>query len=210
MGGINDSNATTDADEVISRIAGDAGVLADVITDTDGIDKLQVKSSSVPVALGNLFFLEAENGGSADMDVNGSGTPVEFTINAESGPGASDLVVQEMRFTAFDNGIQVDKFLALNSELSNGIDVEVTSQGTVFDFLPIKNTGELESHFSFGPGGKYELIIGSGDDFVTATFSPANPFILEKDTSDKILVRINDNLSQVNKLQFIGFGFRNG
>jgi hypothetical protein len=210
MAGINDSNATTDNDEVINRIAGDTGVLADVLTDTDGIDKLQVKSSSVPVALGNLFFLEAKNGGSPDMGVNGSGTPVEFLINAESGAGALDLVVQELRFTGFDNGIQVDRFLALNSELNNGIDIEVTSQGTIFDFLPIRNTGEFESRFAFGPGGKFELIIGSGDDFITATFSPANPFVLEKDTADKICVTINDNLSQINSLQFIGFGFRNG
>ena len=187
------------------KIAGrDELYQADVIQE-DGLNKLIVKSSIVPVSLGNLFFLKAENGGSSDMSVNGSGTPVTFSISSDP---TDDLVVTEMRFSCFDNGIKIDNFLAQNSALTNGIDIDVTSGGVSFSFLPITTTAEFESNFSFGLGGRFNLIVGSGSDFCSSTFSPSNPFVLEAGTSDSIDVTINDNLNNVGSIELIAFGFK--
>ena len=118
------------------------------------------------------------------------------------------MVIQELRFSSLCSGIKIDKGLCGNQPWANGILVRVTSEGTAFDFLPITLTAAFESRFAFGAGGKYQLIFGSGADFMSATFSPNNPFILKKGTTDKIEVFCRDNMTQANVIEFIGFGFK--
>ena len=200
-------NADTEQDQEVG-IVGRTGLQADVI-DEDGVYKLVTKSSIVPEGLGDLFFLQATNNGSTEMAVNGSNNTVIFTIDAETGAGAKDLVVQELRFHGFDNGVKVaNAFMGINNALSNGILVEIISGSTTSAFLPIKITADFDAHFAFGDGGKFEIIVSSGGDYVTATFSPRNPFVLEADSTDKICVSIRDNLNQVSTLEMVAFGFR--
>lgn len=188
-------------------ITGRTGLQADVI-DEDGVHKLVTKSSIVPEGLGDLFFLQATNNGSTELAVNGQGSPVTFTINAESGIGAQNLVVQELRFHGFDNGVKTTTFMGTNSGLANGVQVNIVSGGITSTFLPIRITADFDAHFAFGDGGKFEVVIASGGDYVTATFSPRNPFVLEKDTSDRIEIIIQDNISQVSTLELVSFGFK--
>ena len=186
----------------------DENFAADVIEE-QGVAKLAVKSSGIPEALGDLFFLQAENNGSTDMSVNGSaGNPTIFTIDAESGVGAKDLVCRELRFHGFDNGVVPTKFMGLNSGLSNGLQVVIISDGITTNFLPIKITADFDAHFAYGDGGKYSVDVSAGGDYLSATFSPRNPFILRKDSSDKVCVFVQDNLNQVSTLELIAFGFR--
>lgn len=180
------------------------GISANVITE-EGNNKLLVKTFSAPVAISDYFFQKAENGGSSSLTVNGSTTPVTFTINADS---SEDIFLQELRFTGDDGGIQIDNFMGLNSPLSNGINVVVTSSGNTFEFFPIKATSDFQAHFSWGNGKDFNSYAGSGNDFVTASFSPLNPIRLVAGTADKAEVTINDNLTQVDNLEFIAFGYK--
>ena len=153
------------------------------------------------------YFIYKHNGANENIAQNCSATQQTFTIPAEIATG-KDLVIQELRFSSLCSGIKIDKGLCGNQPWANGILVRVTSEGTAFDFLPITLTAAFESRFAFGAGGKYQLIFGSGADFMSATFSPNNPFILKKGTTDKIEVFCRDNMTQANVIEFIGFGFK--
>jgi hypothetical protein len=191
-----------------TKIVGrDENFAADVIEE-QGVSKLAVKSSGIPEALGDLFFLQAENNGSSEMAVNANGSPVTFSVLAESGLGAKDLVCRELRFHGFDNGVVPTKFMGLNGSLSTGVTVRITSDGNTTTFLPIKITADFDAHFAYGDGGKYRVDVSAGGDYLTATFSPRNPFILRKDSADKVEIIINDNLSQVSTLELVVFGFK--
>jgi hypothetical protein len=193
----------------ITRITGrDEQYPVDSVSE-DGINKLWVKATAVPEALGNLFFLHAQNNGSIDLNVNGSGTPVEFTINAEAN---FDLICEGLSFEIFASGIKVDKFLSLNQPLSNGIIVEVKSFDQVFQFLPIQTTQEFDSHFAWGSGRSFDLIFASGNDSLVTRYGQENPFVIKKQgtytNDDYIKVIIQDNLSQVNAIKFLAVGAR--
>lgn len=205
--GITKSSPDNDQDQEVG-ITGRTGLQADVFADGDGTNRLQTRSSVVPESLGDLFFIQASNGGSVEMAVNGAGASVTFRVDAETGVNAKDLIIREMRFHGFDNGIKTTNFMGLNSALSNGIQVNIISDGITTTFLPIKITADFDAHFAFGDGGKFEIIVSAGGDYVTATFSPRSPFILKKDTADHVEVIIQDNLSQVSTLELVTFGFK--
>lgn len=201
-----DIDRENQASSPINITGGDELYKADVIEE-DGFYKLLVKSTTVSSPLRELVFLNAENGSGTEMNVNGSVTPVEFYINAPAA-GQDDIVVRELRFNAYDNGVKVDNFLAQNAPLTNGIVVDVNIGGVMSAFLPIKSTAEFNANFAFGNGGKFDIIVGAGNDFMTATFSPLQAFKLTAGSSDYVRVTINDNLSNVASLSFIAFGYK--
>jgi hypothetical protein len=179
---------------------------ADVVFE-DGQKKLVVKSTIIPEAIGNLFFAHATNNGSEDMNVNGSGTPVDFIVSADA---TRDIIIESLAFESFASNIKIDKFLSLNQSLSNGILVEVKSEDTCFQFLTIKNTNEFDSHFAYGPGRSFRITIASGNDALVSRFGPSSPFVLKKQgtypQNDYIKVTVSDNIQSINKLAFLAFG----
>lgn len=192
--------------ETVRIVGRDESFAADVIQE-DGENKLLVKSSNVPQPIGNLFFEYAADSSNIDMNVNGSGTPVEFFILAHP---TLDKVVESLVFEALDGGIKIDTFLGQNSELANGILIEVKSSDEVFVFRPITKTQEFDSLFSFGSGRSFELIFASGNDSLVARFGSATPFVLKPvgtyATDDYIKVTIQDNISNINRLRFLAVG----
>jgi hypothetical protein len=178
---------------------------ADVIQE-DGENKLLVKSSIVPEVIGNRFTRFAENGGSRQLNVDGT-IPVEFTIPADA---TGDLIVSSLVFEAFDSGIRQDRFLGLNNIITNGVVVEVKSQDVMFQFQPIRFTIEFNSLFATGSGRSYDIVTASGNDSLVARFGPVSPFIVRKQgtyaTDDYIKVIIQDDISQVASLRFIAEG----
>jgi len=175
---------------------------ADVIEE-DGLKKLVVKASVTPTITEELLFEKLLNGGSSDLNVNGSSVPVEFTISADP---LKIKVVRELKFSWFDNGVKIDTFLGQNSALTNGVDVEFLFDGVTTPVFPIKTTADFNGHFAYGDGSRFEVITGSGNDYVYATLSPREPFVLRPGTTDKIVVRINDNLNNVVFGECIAFG----
>lgn len=190
----------------VTILGNDEAQSADVIEE-DGERKLLVKSTSVPIQVGNLVFKDALNGANNNMAVNGSGTPVEFTIDADA---TADTIVNGLAFSALDGGIKIDTFLGQNSALTNGLLVQVKSEDVTFEFEPITSTQEFDSQFAWGDGRSYELIFASGNDSMVSRFGPTVPFLLKAQgtfaTDDFIKVIVRDNLSSINQLRLTLFG----
>lgn len=202
MADINETQQT----EIIRITGRDESFPVDSIQE-DGVNKLWTKSTIVPEAIGNLYFQHAENNGSQDMAVNGSGSPVEFIVPADPN---YDLLIEGLLFEAFASGIKIDKFLSLNTSLTNGLLIEVKSEDTIFQFLSIATTQEFDSHFSWGDGRSFELIFASGNDSMVARYGVSTPFLIKQQgsyaTDDYIKVIVRDNLSQINYLKFLVAG----
>lgn len=181
----------------------DENLFCDLVNE-DGVTKLLVKATTVPDTTSRLVFAKfTDGGGSSDMAVNGSSTPVVFSISADP---TLDAIVREIKFTSFDSGIRVDRFLGLNSALTNGIQVTITTGGISQDFIPILTTQDFDGHFAYGDGARFQLISSSGNDSLIAQFSPREPIVLEAGTADNITITIQDNLNQVAFLEAVAFG----
>lgn len=188
----------------VTRITGRDELYAADVIEEDGLHKLVVKASVTPTITEELLFEKLVDGvGSSNLAVNGSTVPVEFTIEADP----TDIkVVRELKFSWFDNGVKIDTFLGQNSPLTNGLEVEFSFNGVTTPIFPIKTTADFNGHFAFGDGSRFEINTGSGNDYVTATLSPREPFVLRPGTTDKIVIRVNDNLNNVSFGECVAFG----
>lgn len=150
----------------------------------------------------------ALNGGSNDLRVNGSVTPVEFIINASA---TKERFFTSLRFSALGSGIQFTKFLSQNTALVNGVLVTIRSNNSEITFPAIKATEDFASLFSRG-ASDFEVYDVSGTDYFRASLSFTAPFQLFKQatfaTDDFIKISIRDDLtSGLSQFRFIGFGF---
>lgn len=173
-----------------------------------GADRLQVSATTTVGSISDLFLDYARDGSSNFLlNVDGSVTPKVFEINAGVG---KDLLLQELKLAGNDNGIKFGQFMGINSDLTNGILIEIKSEDTIFTWPLIKNTDDIKHLFSFRRG-QWELDVQAGrDDVVASTlFDPA--IVLKAQgtygTDDYVRVTIQDNLSSVLQLELIGFGF---
>ena len=156
------------------------------------------------------------NNGSKDMDVDGSVTPIDFSIDANA---ERQVSVKSMFVSIVDAGASLSEFGNLPA-LTNGVEFIWQSQ----DFGEIVIASELKSNFdfvafaggnpSFGNGatafiapnviGNEEAIISFIDFQKLFGFEFGIP--LRKGTKDRLLFRINDNVSGVTSFTAIGYG----
>jgi hypothetical protein len=156
-------------------------------------------------------LLLEDSSNSFDMDVNGSGTPVLFTLanNADYDP-TRDFVVTELRIECVDGAIKLgnNKFMGMNS-LSNGFLIQVRSDGNLEYDENIILTEDIHHAFVFGEGSKFDFIPGPADDSLVAVF--ARPFFVRKTgtfpTDDGITITVRDNLSSISRLRMSAVGF---
>ena len=198
MGGISDLSPGNQ----YQLLGNDEQYTADVVRE-NGINKLYVKSSVTPATVDQLVYQEFSNGGSTDMNVNGSGTEVTFTVPAVA---SFDLIVTAIVIYGYDSGIKMDKFLSIN-ELTNGLLIDVKSEDNNFEMLPIKTTQHFDARFAFGPGRSYEIVYAAGQDSLVARYTPPSPFVLRPTgtfgSDDFCNIVVRDNLSSVNNLKAI-------
>lgn len=150
----------------------------------------------------------AKNGGSSDLRVDGSSTPVDFVINASA---EKERFITSLRFEALGNGIQFTNFLSKNTALGNGIVVTIRSNNSEISFPAILTTEDFGSYFARG-SSDFDVYDVSGTDYFRATLSFSAPFQLYKQDTfnidDFIKITINDDLtSGISRFQFIAFGF---
>ena len=129
-----------------------------------------------------------DGGGSSDLIVNGSTTPVEFTFDADPD---KDIAINAVIMVLVSNALTFgsDKFGAINA-LTNGVDISVTSDGSTGSLGQLKqNEGFLHSAT---PGG-FNLII-STKDVISSIISLGGGVLLHAGTSDKVIVTIQDNI----------------
>ena len=172
---------------------GDELYQADVVLE-NGAKKLVVKATVVP-DLGQRFQEKLKNGASSSLIVNGSVTPVVFTLTADP---AKDKIIEECNLWFLGNGIKLDTFINLNSELTNGLLIEILSNGVSFSFFPIKSTVDINHYFGTG-SARFRIDVQSGLDYTSGFFNPGTPFVLKAGSGDYVRITVRDNILSVAK-----------
>lgn len=135
-----------------------------------------------------------ENGGSSDMAVDGSSTPVEFKI----APGAGEeFFLDHIGLIIRDNGnLNPDNFGALTA-LTNGVLVEFKIDGTDQTVFTIKENWEVALHFSTGGNmvGESNGFLNDKNIFAGNIALTAKDITLNGDDNDELKVTIQDNLT---------------
>lgn len=130
-----------------------------------------------------------------DLGVDGSVTPVDFTIAADP---IEVKFIKEIAIGALANGIQFEQFLAKNVPLSNGILISFKTKDIVVTDEPIKTTEDFADLFAGHPS-EFAVYVGSGADKLTATLVFDIPLELrpqgEYTTDDYFKITIRDNLT---------------
>lgn len=168
-------------------------------------------SGSVTASEGDISgrFVEfAENGGSDNLLVDGSITPIDFTIPANAG---SEKFITSLRFAIGGNGIQFGQFFSKNTGLATGVLVTIRSNNAEFNFPLLRFTEDFKNNFGLG-SGFFNLYDVSGTDHADATLSFPAPIQLYRQgtfgSDDFIRVRIQDDLSSgLTKFNLRAFGF---
>lgn len=169
----------------------------------------------VPAGVGDRFLVNALDGSSPDLRVDGSSTPVDFTIDADAD---QDTFVSELRFFGGCNGIKFNQFFCKNQELTNGLEVTLRSDGAEYTFPDLKKTEDFKNKFSIGSAANFRLDIQSGGDQFLAVLSFETPFPIRKAGTvaggdDFIRIRVQDDLTgsqggNLTEFEFLVAGFR--
>jgi len=176
--------------------------VADVVT-TD-LKRLAVTVDgaviTTPGGVGDILILNFLNGGSPDMRVDGSTTPVVFTFPCDA---SKDSFINEIRMFGGCNGIKFGQHLCKNTTLTNGIKIEIRSDAQTLVLPLMENTEDYKNKMSFGPGGPgghFRIDVQSGADQFVAGFNFGTPAIIRKcgtapTPDDFIAITIQDDLT---------------
>jgi hypothetical protein len=164
--------------------------------DISGNLKVTTIGTDVPSDPSQLVLEFCENGGSENLLVDGSVTPVNF----DSGPTTTDEVwsLREilLTFAADDFSFDGDSFGPI-TKLTNGIDIEIVQDSvTTSVFVVYQNEDFLRLP------GRTPLVNNTGPKDVLGAAIAFQGLVLNESTSDVVRVRIRDNLTSV-KLQYL-------
>jgi len=172
-------------------------VTLDAIDTTSGQGRLKATlytPDGDPVAFGatssSLKNDYVESGGSSDLRVDGSTTPVTFSYLADS---TYDISLQEIKFTMVANGITFGNnyFGSTSGPLTNGLSVQVVSGGDTIDLFTL----EVNEHFiNFASPGGWEWIV-SNKDVMTSAYLIGGGVKLYAGTGDQVKVTVQDDIS---------------
>lgn len=149
-----------------------------------------IVGNAVPSNPADLVVSFLTNGGSEDLLVNGSTTPVVF----EYAPGAGvSVAIESLIFVFSADDILMDgsKFGPI-SVLTNGITIK-TELATTTTLFTIKRNED----FLRLPGPSPMINNTGPKDFLNVSFAFGGLIKLHGDDSDKLTVTINDNLTDV-------------
>jgi hypothetical protein len=161
----------------------------------------------------------ANSAGSTDMAVDGSTTAVDFFVTSTAG---FDTYVKVLSFQIGDaGGLRLDHFGGLGAALSNGVEICYSTQDngtraihdgikTNLEFIRLGNwtpaIGDTTNAF------KAETQGGGGEDSYIPIIDLASLFGLDygirlrEGTNDKIIVRVQDNLTGLTTFDCIAYG----
>lgn len=153
----------------------------------DGSDyRLAVDTKEVQLTINISDFVK--NGGSEDLRVDGSSTPVTFSYEADV---SNNIVLVGFVFCMSATSVDLDgDSFASGNALSTGILVKTTiNSGTVIE-LPLLKLNE-----DFLRLLEHSLHQGGVDDNMTGTFKLGGRSVLVAGSSDKIEVTVQDDLT---------------
>ena len=168
-----------------------------------------------PEDLSNLRLYRdfLKNAGSEDLNVDGSTTPVEFSIAAEE---ARTIWLTGVRFLFEGNNLEMNtqdfrRFgtaTTSNTALTNGVLFRVEQSGETVNVVA-EPIGIMGDFFSYADD-YLNLInaVSSQSDFLYFDFDFDKPIVLAEGGSDKIFVTIQDDLTAIDKFQIIARGYQ--
>lgn len=166
----------------------------------DNVTINPVPGSSVYYETGYLL-----DGGSKEMAVNGSGTAAEY----EYAPTAGQVhYLESLSLFINDNGsITPGKFGNL-SALSNGLMIEVKTNGTTVELMNMQDNMDIT--LLFGSFNSLDASTGyfNGEKTLEVNWKPNNPIKLNGDDSDFVRATVRDNLSQLTYLRIAHLHWR--
>lgn len=168
-----------------------------------------------PADIANLRLLREylTSGAAFEMNVNGSVTPVEYTITSTAG---KTRWITGMRFLLEDASMELNTadFRRFGTAtlagvgLTNGIQVETLQSGETTSIAnePIRFLGDfLRYADSFT---NFVNSVGSQDDYISFDFDLDKPVVLAAGGGDALIVRIRDNLTTLNSFRCIVRGYQ--
>lgn len=158
---------------------------------TQGGDPISFPAiASDPDGIVNDFARQTGGADTADLRVDGSVTPVDFTFEALGG-GEADLAINSIGFVMVANGIVSGsaKFAGL-TKLTNGVEV-IYSDGV--SETVIGNLRENEDFMHFASAGGYDFWALNKDQ-VQSQFFISGAVVLPAGSDDKIIIRISDDI----------------
>lgn len=130
------------------------------------------------------------NGGSREMNVDGSVTPVPFDFLADA---TDDIAVTEVRLVMVASAINMKgEDFGANIPLTNGMKLEATVNGSTAEFANFL----VNEDFLAAPGDVRTIYDGPANDQVLASFNFGGALILKGGTSDRIRVAVRDDLTE--------------
>jgi hypothetical protein len=166
-------------------------------------DLLTVAEGLKPTHPGPFFNEFLENGGSSDLNVDGSSTPVDFTLSPPSG---KIYHIHKVLIGIEDTSINHDKFGGITGGLTNGILFKVKENGTERDLIPValkKNAGFYVVAFDV-------TISSSTTDILVARwdFSDSGTTLkLQDSTSDYLKLTVQDDLTTITQFKVLVQGY---
>lgn len=145
---------------------------------------------SVPSDPAAIQIAFVENGGSSDLRVDGSTTPVDFSLNAHA---TNDYVVISAAMVIVASSLTFggSKF-AGQAALTNGVVFSLTANngqsGTIFTFK------QNEDFIHFPTAGGFSFFIANKD-VIRSAMDVGGAMVLEAGTADKVNVRVQDDLA---------------
>jgi len=151
--------------------------------------------------------------GSSDLNVDGSVTPVEFTISAVSG---ATRWVTGVRLLFNGTNLEMDtndfrRFgtaTAGGSPLTNGVEFFVVQGGLITNFFvnPIVYMGDF---FDFADGYlNLTNSVGSQEDFLSFDFDFDVPVVLTPNSTNRVVLKVQDDLTSIDLFKAIARGYR--
>lgn len=171
----------------------------DSSAETDTAETFLLDNVITSVNKGKFISLHLLNSGSSDMTVDGSTTPVEFSLTPPSG---KKWFISRVIISMEDTNMSWKKFGSL-TPLTNGVSASFLLDSVSHDLLDGATFKENASFTKYC----YDAEINTDTtDILRArwTFSKSGTFIeLRNNTSDKIAVTINDDLTSLDSFQII-------
>ena len=144
----------------------------------------------------------AMNGSSIDLNVDGSVTPVDFTVEAPSG---KIWYIHRVTILIEDIGTSFARFGGITS-LTNGVDFKISQNGLSEELL-----GNIKKNSEFYLFSKNIISESSTTDLLVIHIDikelSGSVFILNETLNDIFTVTINDNLTGLNTFRVLLNGY---
>lgn len=129
------------------------------------------------------------NGSSEDLLVDASpGSPDIFTFDADP---TDDIILSELRMVITSDELKFDgQSFAKNSSLSNGVLIEVISDGNTVQLANLKLN---EDFLSFPSVGGITVELGGSKDLLAAGYNLSGT-VLKAGTADKVKITVRDDV----------------